>query len=54
MPTGLAPGEAFAAGAQHVDIGFGEMDATCGTVFRDALSPQRASPAGVRTRVSAE
>ena len=23
---GLAPGEAFAAGAQHVDIGFGDMD----------------------------
>ena len=50
---GLAPGEAFATGAQHVDIGFGDMDATCGSVIQDALCPQRASPAGVRTGVSA-
>ena len=50
---GLAPGETFAAGAQHVDIGSGAMDAMCGSVIRDALCPQRASPAGVRTRVSA-
>ena len=43
------PGEAFAAGAQHVDMVFGDMDAACGSAIRDALRPQSAGLAGVRT-----
>ena len=46
---GLTPGQSFAPGAQHVNMVLGDMDAPCGSAIRDALRPQRASPAGVWT-----
>ena len=41
------PSQSLATGAQHVNMVFGDMDAACGAAIRDALRPQRASPAGV-------